>query len=204
MSQSRTPIWNPSSILEIINDHNDISCAGVTQKGLPCGYHLGGEPKSQARQLLGRMSQKPPRRALSDLPELAEYCLCKKSHQGQARTVVADWTAIIEPFLTSHEKEKEKPKQPDIDEIIAELEALSIRQQKLRRMLRDAQGGGSDRNTPDSGTTRTTPSRSTSDFNNQSQLSELEASEPGESERRESASSTAGRKRGFWRRKRSD
>ena len=101
MSQLPTPRWSPSAVLDIITASNDISCAGITQKGLPCRWDLGGDPKLQALHLLDSMSQKSPREALDDLPQLARLCLCQKNHQQQAARVVARWTALIEQYDSS-------------------------------------------------------------------------------------------------------
>jgi hypothetical protein len=147
-------------VLDIITASNDISCAGITKKGLPCQYDLGGDPKRQARRLLDSMSQRSPREALNDLPQLARLCLCQKWHQAQAADVVANWTDLIETYVSSLESEVKPvghrgkisgisskgglrasgssgPKL-SVDEIIAELDALSIRQKELRSMLQDA------------------------------------------------------------------
>jgi hypothetical protein len=142
-------------VLDIITASNDISCAGITKKGLPCQYDLGGDPKRQARRLLDSMSQRSPREARDDLPQLARLCLCQKWHQAQAADVVANWTDLIETYVSSLESEVKpvghrgkisgisskggvRARGPTVDEIIAELEILSIRQKELRSMLQDA------------------------------------------------------------------
>ena len=165
MTQSSTQRWSPSAVLGIITADDDISCAGITLKGLRCRWELGGDPKLQARDLLLSMSQRPPREALDNLPQLARLCLCQKNHQQQAARVVEKWTALIEPYASSHEREgarhthrpvdhgsntssmssKDRVHTPgssgpklNVDEIIAEMNALSIRHAELRSMLQDA------------------------------------------------------------------
>jgi hypothetical protein len=218
MSELPTLRWNPSAVLNIITASDDISCAGITQKGLPCRWDLGGEPKQQARHLLSSMSQRSPREALNVLPQLARLCLCQKNHQQQAASVVAKWTALIEPYTSSLEIEDapqthrpvghggntsgmssnsgvretrlSRPKL-DLDEIIAELNSLSIRQEELRSMLRDA--------LPGDGSARTSPSQNTAHLVNQTQLSESEFSRTRQGQRRGSSSSRDGWKRVFGR-----
>jgi hypothetical protein len=164
MSQLSASRWEPSDILNIITDSNDISCAGITQRGLACGWRLDGEYKEQARTLLFRMSQKSPRQALSDLPQLARLCLCQKNHQSQAARVVAKWTSLVETYDSgrgrtdthhpqgsgsssdnSSSSSSNSNNQPSptratstsIDMIISEMKALSIRQEELQRALQD-------------------------------------------------------------------
>tara|TARA_R110002060_G_scaffold40044_5_gene51289 strand:- start:1575 stop:2282 length:708 start_codon:yes stop_codon:yes gene_type:complete len=217
MSQS-TQIWNASSVLEIITASNDISCAGINLKGLPCGWDLGAEPKQQARHLLISMSQRSPREALNDLPQLARLCLCQKNHQKQAARVVAKWTPLIELYASNLEGEHARRiHQPVgrggntsgtsagggvrgtrpsgqklcVDEIIAEMDALSIRQKELRSMLQDAQlsEGGSARTSPFEDITYPvihTP------LSQPSELSESEFSRVGQGQRRGSPSSRDG------------
>jgi hypothetical protein len=193
MSQLPTQRWSPSAVLDIITAGNDISCAGITQKGLPCRWDLGGDPKQQARNLLISMSQRSPREALGDLPQLARLCLCQKNHQQQAARVVAKWKALIEPYASSLEREgAPKPHRrgvhgPDsrgsisVDEIIAELDALSIRQEELRSMLQDA-------HLSKDGSARTTPSQNRAHLVNQTPPSESDSSGTGEGQRRGSPS----------------
>ena len=145
-------------VLDIITASNDLFCAGITLKGLPCRNNLGRDPKLQARYLLDSMSQRSPREALNDLPQLARLCLCQNWHQQQAARVVAEWSALIEPYASSLEREDTRQRgktsgisskggvratgssgpKLSVDEIIAELDALSIRQKELRSMLQDA------------------------------------------------------------------
>ena len=221
MSQLPTLGWNPSAVLNIITASNDISCAGITQKGLPCRWDLGGDPKLQARNLLMSMSQMSPRKALDVLPQLARLCLCEKYHQQQAARVVANWTALIEIYDSSPEREDTRqPPRPDghggntngmssigrvratgssgpplsVDEITAELEALSIRQEELRSMLQDAHLGDGHKKSED-GSASTSPSQNTARPVNQTQPSESESSRAGQDQRRGSSSSRDGWKR---------
>ena len=197
-------------VLNIITSSNDISCAGITQKGLPCRWDLGGDPKLQARQLLNSMSRRSPREALDSLPQLARLCLCQKNHQQQAASVVVRWTALIEPYASSLERDdlrgntsgmpsngKVGPTEPSglelsVDEIIAELDALTIRQEELRSMLRDA-------HLSEDGSARTSLAQNTAHLVNQTQLGESESSRAGQGQRRGSPSSRDGWKRVFGR-----
>lgn len=184
--------WNPAEVLDVFTDNNDIACAGITQKGLPCGYHLNGEDKQQARRLLASMSQLSLREALDDLPQLARLCLCQKNHQKQATNVVAQWTDSIETYADSLQSARGNAQaarraQPTVDEIIAELAALSVRKNELTAMLRDA-------NLDDDASARTTPSQSTA-----AELSESESSVVGRGQMRDSPASRDGWKRVFGR-----
>jgi hypothetical protein len=190
-------------VLDIITASNDISCAGITLKGLPCRYDLGGDPKAQARHLLDSLSKRSTREALDVLPQLARLCLCKH-HQQQAARVVLRWTALIEPYTGSPEGEDTQQAHrpvgetgsgepiPSVDEIIAELNALSIRQKELRSMLQDA-------HLSEDGSARTSPSQNTAHLANQTQPSESESSRAGQGQRRSSPSSRDGLKRIFGR-----
>ncbi|KAH8587528.1 hypothetical protein B0O99DRAFT_694408 [Bisporella sp. PMI_857] len=177
--------WNPSAVLKIITTSNDISCAGITLKGLPCGYDLGGEPKLQARHLLNLMSQKSPRDTLDSLPQLARLCLCQKNHQKQAMSVVTKWAALIESHVSNLERDdtrrtdrsvdKPVPNRRDltIHEIIAELDALSIRQAELTSMLQDA-------NASDPGSRWISPSQNIANLSSQTPPSDSESSKSGQ------------------------
>ncbi|CZR59538.1 uncharacterized protein PAC_09432 [Phialocephala subalpina] len=162
MSQLLTSRWEPSDVLNIITPRNDISCAGFTQQGLPCRWRLDGEIKAQIRSLLLQMSEKSPRRALGDLPELARLCLCETNHRNQATRVLDTWTPLVERYASWLEsRDTHQPQEldcspddkidgssnrnvrhsgsrsasPSVDDIMAELEALSIRQKQLQRAL---------------------------------------------------------------------
>jgi hypothetical protein len=211
MSQLPTQRWSPSAVLGIIATSNDISCAGITQKGLPCRWDLGGEPKRRARNLLISMSQRSPHEALDDLPQLARLCLCQKNHQDQAVRVVDEWAALIERYTSSLERntrqtpstsslERDARQTPytssletdtrqihapvghggpsgstlSVDEIIAELDALSLRHERLTSMLRDATGRPSE-----GGSARAGPSQSTPHLVNQTQQSGSPSSRDG-------------------------
>jgi hypothetical protein len=203
--------------LDIITANSDISCAGITKKGLPCGYDLGGDPKRQARRLLDSMSQRSPREALDVLPQLARLCLCQKWHQQQEERVVAEWTALIERSSLEREDTRQTHRpvghrgntssissnggvrttglrgpKLSVDEIIAELDALSIREEELRSMLEDA-------DVSEDGSTRTSPSQNTAHLVNQIQLSESKSSRAGQGQRHGSPSSRDGSKRVFGR-----
>jgi hypothetical protein len=208
MSRLPTQIWNPSKVLDIITASNDISCAGITLRGLPCRWRLDEEPKRQARYLLISMSQRSPREALDDLPQLAKLCLCPTIHQGQAFRAVAYWTDLIKSYASDLEREdtgrtyrpvghrgnttgissnggvratgSSGPKL-SVDEIIAKMNALSIQQEELRSMLQDAQ-------LSEDGSVRTSPFQNTAHPVIQTPLSELSEL----SERSESESSRAG------------
>jgi hypothetical protein len=231
MSQLPTQRWNPSEVLDIVTASNDISCAGITQKGLPCGWDLGGEPKRQARYLLISMSQRLPREALDDLPQLAQLCLCQKNHQKQAARAVADWAALIESYASNLEREdtgrthqpvghggntsgtssnggvrttgSSRPKL-SVNEIIAEMDALSIRQEELRSMLEDAQlsEDGSARTSPFQNTAYPVIQTPLSELSELSERSESESSRAGPGQKRGSPSSRAGWKHVFGRGKR--
>ena len=177
MSQLPTRRWSPSAVLKIITPNNDISCAGITQKGLPCNWDLGGDPKRRARNLLISMSQRPPHEALDDLPQLSRLCLCQKNHQQQAARVVAEWTVLIELYANSLKGEDNRQSHPSLDEIIAELNTLSIRQEQLRSLL------------PNDHPERTSLSPNTTHRVNQAQLSDSELSRDGQGQRRDSSSS---------------
>jgi hypothetical protein len=202
MSQLHTQRWSPSAVLNIITGDNDISCAGITLKGRRCRWALGRDPKLRARQLLNSMSQKPPSEALGFLPQLARLCLCPRYHQQHAASVVARWTALIELYASSLKKEDARqthrplshggntssmssnggvratgwsgPKL-SVDEIIAELNVLSIRQEELRSMLQDADLGDGHK-TPKDRLAPTSPSKNTAHLVNQTQLSQSESS----------------------------
>jgi hypothetical protein len=194
MSQLPTQRWSPSAVLDIITASNDISCAGITLKGLPCRWDLGGDPKRQARNSLISMSQRSPREALDDLPHLARLCLCQKNHQQQAARVVAEWTDLIELYISSLEREdtrnphrrgvrgpESRGSKLSVDEITAELDALSIRQEELRSMLQDAL-------ISEDGSARTTPSQNRAHLVNQTPPSGSESSRAGQGQRRGSPS----------------
>jgi hypothetical protein len=224
MSQLPTLGWNPSAVLKIITASNDISCAGTTQKGLPCRWDLGGEPKLQARNLLNSMSQRSPREALDVLPQLARLCLCQKNHQQQAASLVARWTSLIEPYASSLEREdtrqthrpvghggsaggmssngrvhtRPSPQKPNVNDIIAELEALSIRREELMSMLQDADPGDEHKKSEDR-SARTSPSQNTAHLVLQTQPSEPESSRAGQGQRRGLSSSRDGWKGVFGR-----
>jgi hypothetical protein len=219
------PIWKPSAVLDIITATNDISCAGITLKGLPCGWTLDGEAKLQARQLLTSMSQMSPREALDDLPRLARLCLCQKNHQKQAARVVKKWADLIESYPISLEREDNRQTNrpvshggninnissnrgvratrsdgpiPSYDEIIAELEALSIRQKELRSMLQDSHSNDEHKKPKDE-STHSSPSQYIAREANQAQLSDSEFSRDGQDQSRGSSSSRDGWKRVFAR-----
>src|ERR1700712_3638680 len=103
MSQSPTlsQTWSSFDVLQIITPSNDIVCAGITGKGLPCRWELTSEPKRDARQLLDSMCAKSPLDALDDLPRLARLCLCVAHHQYQAGRVVDEWTVVIRSYAAS-------------------------------------------------------------------------------------------------------
>ena len=132
---------------------------------------------------------------------------------------MARWTALIEPYASSLERDDtQQTYQPvglgghisvmpsngrgrpiettglelSVDEIIAELDALSIRRKKLRSMLPYAY-------LFEDGSARTSPAQNTAHLVNQTQLSESESSRAGQGQRRGSPSSPDGRKRVFGR-----
>lgn len=120
------------------------------------------------------------------------------------------WTALIEPYASSLERDdlrgntsgmpsngKVGPTEPSglelsVDEIIAELDALTIRQEELRSMLRDA-------HLSEDGSARTSLAQNTAHLVNQTQLGESESSRAGQGQRRGSPSSRDGWKRVFGR-----
>lgn len=157
MSQLSTSRWEPSDVLNIITPNDDISCAGITREGRPCGWRLDGEIKAQIRSLLFQMSEKTPRRALGNLPELVRLCLCERNHRNQATRVLNKWTPLVERYATRLESRDThqpqifdntpddridgssnrnvRPSEPrstslSVEDIIAKVEALSIQQQK--------------------------------------------------------------------------
>jgi hypothetical protein len=162
MSQLSTSRWEPSDVLNIITPNDDISCAGITQQGRPCRWRLDGEIKAQIRSLLFQMSEKTPRRALGDLPELVRLCLCETNHRYQATRVLNTWTPLVERYATwlesrdTHQPQirdsspderidgpsnrnvrlsEPRSTNPSVDDIMAELESLSIRQKQLQKVL---------------------------------------------------------------------
>lgn len=202
ISQNQLPTlrWNPFAVLNIITASNDISCAGITQIGLPCHWDLGEDAKLQARHLLISMTQRSPREALNVLPQLAQLCLCQKFHQRQVARVVAQWTALIEPYASSLEREHtQQTNQPvgrevitgsmssstkvrttgssrpklNVEEIIAELNALSIRQEELKLMLQNARLDDEHKKSKD-GSAQTSPSQDTTYLVNPAKLSKSE------------------------------
>jgi hypothetical protein len=141
---------------------------------------------------------------------------------------VADWTALIESYASTLEGEDTKrPHRPvghggntsgtssnggvratgssgpkfGVDEIIAELDALSIRQEELRSMLHDAQlsEDGSARTSPFQNTAHLVIQTPLSELSESSERSESESSRPGQGQRRGSPSSHNGWKRVFGR-----
>jgi hypothetical protein len=107
MSQSSftnsTQAWEAAAVLKIFSTNNDISCAGINQKGLPCGWRLESDAKFDARSLLREMSEVLPLEALENLPALARLCLCEKNHQNQAVRVIRDWTGKIEAYSAANQ-----------------------------------------------------------------------------------------------------
>jgi len=211
MSQLPTLGWSPSAVLNIITAGNDISCAGTTLKGLPCGWDLGGDLKREVRNLLMSMSQRSPREALDDLPQLARLCLCQKNHQPQAAKVVARWSVLIEEYASSlkgkdtartHRRSNSGDRETrsgrpilSIEEIIAELNDLSIRQKELQSMVKsiiqDAHLGDGHEESMNR-LARTSPSQNTTHLVNQTQRSDSGSSRARKDQRRSSSSSRDG------------
>ncbi len=223
MSQLSTSRWEPSDILNIITETNDISCAGITQKGLACRWNLDGEFKEQARTLLFQMSQKSPRQTLTDLPRLAQLCLCQKNHQYQAARVVAKWTSLVETYDSSRQGRKDtrhaqgsgsfsgnssssssnsvvRPSKTgaasfNMEMIISELEAISIRQEELKSALQDLLSENEIQSS-NSGSTSASSAQSTPRSVNQIQQDEL-PSRVDQNQRRSSPFSREGLKTYF-------
>lgn len=220
MTQSLGQRWRPGTVLRVLTASDDVSCAGTTLKGLPCGWRLDPDQKEQAREVLQWMSESPPREAIDDLPKLARLCLCQKNHQAQASKVVAKWTTILETYASSLERES-APARPikapvgqssngtsraarlsgpilSFDEITAELAALSLRQEELKSMLRDSHPvEGRVKSKGASG--RPSFPQSSPHQANLNELSESEFSRTDEDERRGSSASRDGFKRFFGR-----
>jgi hypothetical protein len=160
MHQLPSTKWEPSDILNIITPGNDIGCAGTTQQGLPCRWRLDGEIKAQIRSFLVHMSEKSPRRAIDDLPELARLCLCETNHRSQQANVVNKWTLIVKryalwmesrdaqelesnpddipssPPKKNGQPSRPRPASPDLDDLADELEALDIRRRQVQENIR--------------------------------------------------------------------
>lgn len=183
--------WMPSKILDITTGSSRFSCAGTTARTRRCrsGMHKDRkvpareDPKVLAHKLLVSMSQRSPREALDDLPQLARLCLCP-GHQKQADSVVDRWTAVIESHASILDREDSRQNRwlfghrgnnssasPQLTyaEIITELDALPIRQEILRSMLQDTHIS-KDRSA------RTSSFQNTAYLVNQTQLSESEFS----------------------------
>jgi hypothetical protein len=198
MHQLPSTKWEPSDILNIITPGNDIGCAGTTKKGLPCGWHLDGEIKAQIRKFLVHMSEKSPRRAIDDLPQLARLCLCETNHRSQQASVVNKWTPIVEryalwmesrdaqelesnpddipssPPKKNGQPSRPRPASPDLDDLADELEALDIRRrqvlEKMRRRLAETDIQTSNSSLAQSSPSPSTPSLATSTSNSQQSL----------------------------------
>jgi len=168
MSQSSASDWEAGTVLHIFNSADDISCAGVTQAGNPCGWRLEGGDKADARELIAEMSEKAPSAALDDLPELARLVLCRKNHQNQANRVISRWTKAINNYISESDRVTEDTTEisnsPEtFNDIIADLSRLRITPSQLRTIVNEHISERR-QNPVSNDSARSTPSRGTPSF----------------------------------------
>ena len=118
------PKWNPRKTLDIRK--HETTCYGwAVSKGRRCMHSTARPSQCQAQAILESLSKLDFRTAplREELTELAEFLLCRHSHQDQAEEVVQGWMEKIQAMIDEENAVAEEDMDATLDRLYAEIRA---------------------------------------------------------------------------------